>query len=83
MMITATLTTRLSGDASVQLTTERGIPTAAYLVMRADGPGPVPAAVVVLERNGWRLVSDWDHISSGVIGNMWMATVEQMLEGPR
>ncbi len=74
-MLRATLTTVFE-KASVELRAN-GFHVARYPVTRNDGDGPVLAAEAVLQRNGWAVVSDWDHESSGVSGNVWLADVKQ------
>ena len=64
--------------AMVQLHDAEGKPYGdAWSVRKEDGPGPVPAAEVVLERMGWRPVGDWRRTAGGVSGGVWEAEVEQ------
>lgn len=51
-----------------------------YRVTHGDGPGPVPAATAVLERNGWRVAGDWVQDAGGVTGGIWKATVEEVAD---
>jgi hypothetical protein len=78
--VIATLSTHLSGAASVQLTAN-GSPVATYPVTHDDGPGPIPAATAVLERHGWTMAGDWVQEFGGITGNVWTATAEKATEG--
>jgi len=50
----------------------------AWSVRKEDGPGPVPAAEVVLERMGWRPLGDWRQTAGGISGGVWEADVEHV-----
>lgn len=75
-MLSATLSAPAGRNATIRLTAG-GHHVAAYVVTREDGPGPKPAADVVLDRHGWVVTGAWTHESGGISGDVWVANVEQ------
>lgn len=75
-MLSATLSAPADAAATVRLTAgEHHV--AVYSVTREDGPGPKPAADVVLDRYGWVVTDAWAHEFGGITGDVWVASVEQ------